>query len=244
MSFQTKVLTTEARLFAREPGTLIVGMLLPAVVLLGIGVIFSPHLPDPAIGGKRFIDLLVPSMVVISLASLGISTMPARLVGYREKGVLRRMSTTPADPAMLLVAQVAINVLVAVGGLVVLMVAGNLAFQIPFPADLVGFVAAFMLGMSALFSIGLLVAAVAPSSAVATALIWPIFVAVMFLGGVYLPRWLLPDVAVRIGDFTPPGVQAMLDAWQGTSPQLLPLAIMALITVAAGATAVKLFRWE
>ena len=37
----------------------------------------------------------------------------------------------------------------------------------------------------------------------------------MFLGGVYLPRWLLPEVLVRIGDFTPPGVQALLDAWSG-----------------------------
>ena len=90
-----------------------------------------------------------------------------------------------------------------------------------------GFVAAFVLGMSSLFAIGLLVAAVAPSSTVANALIWPIFVAVMFLGGVYLPRWLLPEIVVQIGDFTPPGVQAMLDAWLGAPPQLLPLVIMA-----------------
>ena len=63
-------------------------------------------------------------------------------------------------------------------------------------------------------------------------------------GGVYLPRWLLPEVVVQIGDFTPPGVQAMLDAWLGVTPQLLPLVIMAAITVVAGAAAARLFRWE
>ena len=239
-----KITAVEARLLLREPGTWIIGLLLPAIVLLGIGLIFSPHVPEPELGGRRFIDLLAPSMVVISLATLGISTMPARLVKYRELGVLRRLSTTPVEPSALLVAQLLINIAVAIGGLIVVIVVGNLAFQVPLPQNVPGFVAAFLLGVSSLFAIGLLVAAVAPSSTVANALIWPIFIAVMFLGGVYLPRWLLPEVVVQIGDFTPPGVQAMLDAWLGAPPQLLPLVIMAAITVVAGAAAARLFRWE
>ena len=81
-----------------SPARWIVGLLLPAIVLLVIGVIFAPHAPDPALGGQRFIDLFAPSMVVISLATLGINTLPARLVKYRELGVLRRLSTTPVEP--------------------------------------------------------------------------------------------------------------------------------------------------
>ena len=79
---------------------------------------------------------------------------------------------------------------------------------------------------------------------IASALFVPLFAFVMLLGGVYLPRMLLPEFLIRIGDFTPPGVQAMLDAWSGTSPQLTQLAVMVLITVVAGATAAKRFRWE
>jgi ABC-2 type transport system permease protein len=66
----------------------------------------------------------------------------------------------------------------------------------------------------------------------------------MFLGGVYVPRQFLPDVIQRLGEYTPPGVQAMLDAWLGTAPQLVPLGIMAAITVIAGLTAARIFRWE
>jgi ABC-2 type transport system permease protein len=66
----------------------------------------------------------------------------------------------------------------------------------------------------------------------------------MFLGGVYLPRVFLPDFLVRIGDHTPPGVQAMLDAWMGVAPAPIQLATMAVITVIAGAAAARLFRWE
>ena len=181
-----KITAVEARLLFREPGTWIIGLLLPAIVLLVIGLIFAPHTPDPALGGQRFIDLLAPSMVVISLATLGISTMPARLVKYRELGVLRRLSTTPVEPSALLVAQLLINVVVAIGGLIVVIVVGNLAFQIPLPQHLLGFVAAFLLGVSSLFAIGLLVAAVAPSSTVANAL------DLADLRGGHVPRRRLP----------------------------------------------------
>ena len=159
-------------------------------------------------------------MVVMTLAILGVNLLPARLVKYREKGVLRRLSTTPASPQSLIAARLLIvNMGVAVVALAVLIVAGNLVFQIPFPKDPIGFAVAFFLGMSALLALGLLVASVAPSTGMATALFVPLFALVMFLGGVYLPRQMLPEFLIRIGDYTPPGVQALLDAWSGTSPQ-------------------------
>ena len=83
-----------------------------------------------------------------------------------------------------------------------------------------------------------------PSNRTATALAIPLFFVVMFLGGVYLPRVFLPDILVRIGEFTPPSVQGLQDAWLGTAPQLGPLVGMAIITVVLGALAVRLFRWE
>jgi len=103
---------------------------------------------------------------------------------------------------------------------------------------------AFLLGMGSLFAIGLLVAALAPSNRVATAVAIPMFFIVMFLGGVYLPRVYLPDILVKIGDFTPPGVQGLQDAWLGTVPQVAPLLGMGLLTLVVGVLAVRLFRWE
>ena len=78
----------------------------------------------------------------------------------------------------------------------------------------------------------------------ATAIAIPLFFAVMFLGGVYLPRTLLPDILVRIGDVTPPGVQGLQDAWLGIAPQPMPLLGMAVLTLVAGVVAVRVFRWE
>ncbi len=238
-----KITAVEARLFFREPGVWLLTILLPTVVLVAVGLIFGVE-PDPALGGQRWIDIFAPSMVVMTLAILGVNLLPARLVKYREKGVMRRLSTTPARPQSVLTAQFIVNMGVAIVSLVVLIAVGNLMFQIPFPKDPIGFAAAFVLGMSALFALGLLVAAVSPTPGIASALFVPLFALVMFLGGVYLPRAMLPEVLIRMGDYTPPGVQALLDAWSGTSPQLGQLAAMALITIMAGTVAAKRFRWE
>jgi ABC-2 type transport system permease protein len=238
------ITATEARLFLREPVTWLLAVLLPTVVLLVVGTLFGPPEPDPELGGQRYIDLFVPSMVVLTLAVLGLNTLPARIGMYRERGVLRRLSTTPVGPSRLLVAQLAINVAVVVVSLVLLLIVGKLAYDVPLPRDPLGFVLAFLAGMSALFALGMVVAAVAPTSGTATAMVMPLFVAVMFLGGVYLPRWLLPDVLVDLGQFVPPGVQGIQDAWLGAPLQLTPVAILLLITVVAGATAARLFRWE
>ena len=236
-------IATETRLLFRDPISWLAAVALPSVVLLVFGGIFPPE-PDPALGGLRWLDLFVPSLVVISTATLAIQTLPIRLATYREKGILRRLSTTPARPSRMLAAQLIIYTTTAVIGMILLVITGRVAFGIPLPVNPLAYVAAFALGMAALLAIGLVVAAVAPSSRTATAIAIPMFFAVMLLGGVYLPRYLLPDVLITIGNYTPPGVQGLQDAWLGTAPQLLPLAVLAGITLVGGFVASRVFRWE
>jgi ABC-2 type transport system permease protein len=244
MNEMRALIATEARLIFREPITWLAAIALPTVILLIFGSLFGTSEPDKALGGLRFIDVFVPSLVVITVGTLGIQTLPIRLATYREKGVLRRLSTTPAHPTRLLAAQLVIYLVISVIALALLVIVANVAFGVPLPRQPLGYVVAFLLGMTSLFAIGLLVAAVAPSSRVATAVAIPMFFVVMFLGGVYLPRVYLPDVLIRIGDYTPPGVQGLQDAWMGTTPQIGPLLGMAVLTVVVGALAVRLFRWE
>jgi ABC-2 type transport system permease protein len=235
---------TEAKLLLREPITWLAAIALPTAVLLIFGTMFASAPPDPDLGGLRFIEVFVPSLVVITLGTLGIQTLPIRLATYRERGILRRLSTTPAHPLRLLVAQLAVYLVTAVVALLLLIVVARVAFDVPLPRDPLAYLATFTLGMSSLFVVGLLLAAVAPSARVATAVAIPLFFAVMFLGGVYIPRAALGDTLMHIGEFTPPGVQGLQDAWMGTPPQLAPLAVMALVTVVGGAVAARAFKWE
>ena len=244
MNSLLRLTAVEMKLFFREPGTPFLTVVLPTLILVLVGAIPGLREPQEDLGGLRFIDLYVPTMIAMALAILGVNTLPLRLAGYRERGVLRRLSTTPVDPSRLLAAQLVLNMLVAIVAVALLLVVGALALQIPLPDNMVAFGAAFLLGMSSLFALGMLVASLAPNTRTGQTLTWPIFVLVMFVGGVYVPRVALPEFVQRIGDYFPPGVQAMQDAWIGTGPQPLQLLALAAITLVAGAASVRLFRWE
>ncbi|PWR08543.1 ABC transporter [Micromonospora acroterricola] len=239
-----QILKIETRLFLRDFGSPLTTVALPLALLLVFGLIPAGRQPEAQFGDLSFIQYFAPSLLVITLAMSAVNILPTVLATYRERGVLRRLATTPASPAALLAAQLVLSLATILVSAVLLIGVGRLAFDVPLPRRPLGFTLALVLGTAALLALGLLVAAVARTAKSAQALAVPLFMAVMFFGGVYVPRFLLPDFLVRIGDYTPPGVQALLDAWTGTSPHPLHLGIMAVVAVAAGATAAKLFRWE
>lgn len=239
-----KMITVETKLFFREPAGWVIALLLPTIVLVILGALPSLRSPQETFGGQRFIDIFLPSLMVITLATLGVNTLPMRLTNLREKGVLRRLSTTPANPALLLAAQLVIHLAVAVAAVALLIAVGRLVFDVPLPRNLPGFLLAFVLGLVSIMALGAMIAAAAPSNRAASAVAMPLYFAVMFLGGAYLPRFFLPGFLVEIGKYMPPGVQPLLDAWMGAAPAPLQLASLALVAVLAAVVAARTFRWE
>ncbi|WP_433272882.1 ABC transporter permease [Actinosynnema sp. CS-041913] len=240
----TKIIAIEWKLFLREPSMVVFAIFFPTVLLLVLGAIPALRTPDPEFGNLRFVDAYVSTLVVIALAFLGLNKLPTTVATYREKGVLRRFSTTPVHPGLLLVAQVAVNLIAGALSIALLMVVCKAVFDVDLPHHPLGFFAACLLGMLSLSALGLLVAAWAPTARSAGGWATVVFMLVMFFGGAYLPRFLMPDFLNRIGDHLPPGVGALQDAWLGTAPSLLHLGILALTTLVAGTVAAKSFRWE
>jgi ABC-2 type transport system permease protein len=192
----------------------------------------------------RFIDVWVPSLVVLTIALMGLQSIPAVIAAYREQGILRRFATTPVHPAKLLVAQLIINVTVTIAGVGLLIVFGSTVFDVPGPRHPLGFLLTFLLGTTAIFGLGLIAASVAKTSRAAGGIAMIAYLPIMFLGGVYLPRPLLPEAIQNIGAYVPPGVKALEDAWTGAGAQPLQLAVLAAFAVGSCVVAAKLFRWE
>lgn len=239
-----KIVDTEWKLFLREPSMVIFAILFPTILLLVLGAIPALRTPDPNFGDLRFIDSYVSTLVVIALAFLGLNKLPATVATYREKGVLRRFSTTPVHPARLLAAQLIVNVIAGVIAVVLLMAVCRLVFDIDLPHHPFGFLATFVMGMLSLSALGLLVAAWAPNARSAGGWATVLFMLVMFFGGAYVPRFLMPEFLVRLGEYLPPGVGALQESWLGGAPDPSHLGVLALVTVAAGTVAAKSFRWE
>lgn len=207
-----------------------------------------PGFREPAdeLDGRRPMEVYLPITMTLAIATVTMVTLVSVVASYRERGVLRRLSTTPVSPTALLAAQVAVNVaaLLVACGLAWLVAAT--VFDVPPPGNVVGLVLAFTLGAGAMCAVALLVAAVTPSARASSGVGQLIYFPMMFFAGVWTPGPLMPDLVRKIADFTPLGAAslAVQDAWAGSWPALSHLAVMAAFTVGLGAIAARYFRWE
>lgn len=236
---------SELRLFLREPLVGFFVIVFPTLLVVILGCVPSFREPIPDLGGLRVIDLYVPITLALILAMLGLQTTPMVLATYREKGILRRLATTPARPAALLGAQLAMSVLTAVASAILVLLVGRLVFAVPLPEHPVAYALGFLLSAGAVFTVGLFIAAVAPGGKAANAIGTLLFFPSMFFAGLYAPREVMPAVIQRIGDFTPLGAgeRALHEAATGSWPAPIALAVLAGYMLVFGVAAAKLFRW-
>jgi ABC-2 type transport system permease protein len=243
MSTLTALSKAETRLFLRDPVTVVVAVLLPTLILAGLGAVPALREPFPEVG-MTFVAYFAPSLLVISIVQLGLQTLPTGLATYRERGVLRRYSATPVSPLAVLMVQLLVNLVTTLLAVALLVAVAVLGFDVPAPQHPLDFALAVLLGTSAVFSLGLLIAAIAPRARTAGGIGALSFMVTLFFAGTYLPNFLLPDTLVAIGAFVPPGVSSIKDSWVGAGADPLVLVVMAVTTVVASGLAARLFRWE
>jgi ABC-2 type transport system permease protein len=243
---RTTLLRTQARLFLREPSTLVWSLVVPLVILVAIGAAAGgTHERD--LGGLRVIDVYVPTLSVFALAMLAINVLPPSLAGDRERGILRRLATTPVRPGRLLGAQLVIHAVVGVVSLCAVVAVGRLAFDVRLPDPFLGFVLILVLTGASLLAIGVLIAAVAPTTRAANALGALTFFPMMFFGGLWISRETMSDALRHVSDATPVGaaVGALQDVTTGGSwPSLGALGVIAAWGVVAALLANRWFRWQ
>jgi ABC-2 type transport system permease protein len=239
-----ELVKVETTIGLRAPQGLALGVLVPVVLLVIFGAI--PGLKKLAPGSTlTMFTQYIPVLIGMSLCLIALISLPMPLVNYRQIGVLRRFATTPAPPAWLLAVQLIINAALAVMAIIILVAGGVLFFGARLPSQWPGFVLSVLLATAAMFAIGLLITAIAPTVAVAgvvgTVLLYPL----LFFAGMWTPAGLSP-LLQHIGDYTPLGaaVQAMDAAIQGSFPPARPLLVMAVYAVVFSAAAIRLFRWE
>ncbi|SFS60832.1 ABC transporter permease [Streptomyces sp. ok210] len=240
------VLRCETRLFLREPGSLFWILVFPTVLMTILGLVPSFHHPDDALGGRRVIDLYVPVAVLLAMIMAGLQAMPPVLTGYRERGILRRMSTTPVRPSALLTAQIALHGAAALGSAVLVVAVGRIAFDVRLPGQPVGYLLALLLATATVLSLGAVVSALSATTKVSAAVGSVVYLAMMFTAGVWVPVQAMPGTLRRIVQCTPFGAasQALDRAASGGWPSWTHLGVMALWTALLAAAATRWFRWE
>jgi ABC-2 type transport system ATP-binding protein len=237
---------SEWKLTRRTPLGLVWGLGLPILLLVIFGSLPSLNQSSEALGGLTFFEAYLPTLIALSLSLLALVSLPTPLASYRENRVLRRMQTTPVPPSWVLGAQVVVNLLLLLVGLLVIVVVGAVVFGAHPPRQVPGFLISIVLAVAAMFALGIWVAATARSARAASAIGALLFYPLAFFAGLWVPVQLMAPVLRTISHLTPLGaaVQAMQSSFRGQFPSVEALLVMATWTAVFGVASVRRFRWE
>lgn len=234
----------ETKMVARDTAGLVVPLGLPLLILLTSA---GPAGNQVIFGDLTALELFVLPLVLATVVALiGMVNMPSFLAYYRRSGILRRLAVTPASPAMVLVAQVIVSVLQAAIGIAVALVVAFFGFGAQLPLNLWAAVGALALAIAAMYAIGMVVAAVAPTPNSAVAIGLVAFFALGALGGMFGGADALPEPFAVVGSFLPFGaaVDVLAATWAGAAAEAAQLLSLGVTVVLGGLVASLFFRWE
>ncbi len=242
-----KMTWIEAKLFLREPVGAFFTLVFPLMMLFLFGSIYG-NVPTQYFGGRGTVDISVPAYTAMIIATTSLMGLTITMAAYREKGVLRRLRTTPISPLVILVAQVLVLFVMTMIGMLMLVIAGKLVYNLHFDGDAFSVLAAFVLSTLSFFALGFVLAGLMPTARTAQVVGMVILYPMLFLSGAGFPRELLPESILKISTFLPLTYVVTLlrglwigDAW---SQHLTEVFVLAGLLVLGVIVSMKTFRWE
>jgi ABC-type transport system involved in cytochrome c biogenesis permease component len=234
------LLLTIALNFA-NPQAVVYGYLVPIFFLLAFGSLFRADSPP----------MLTHMGQILTITIMGGACfgLPTALVSEREQGVWQRYRLLPLPVGWLVLSTVIARLLLIASAALMQIVLARAVYGTPLPTQPGIAVLLFVLVTAAFLSLGLLIAALADTVPAVQALGQCIFLPMIIIGGVGVPLAALPDWAQHLAGFMPGRyavelLQPCFDAHNSVPGAAFRLGALAVIGLAAGISAIRLFRWE
>jgi ABC-2 type transport system permease protein len=242
-----KLTWMEAKLFLREPASAFFTLVFPLIYLFIDGLI-SGNRPTPMYGGRGTIDAAIPSLTAVVISMAGMMSTTMTLAAYREKGILRRLQTTPVHPLVVLGAQVIVVFVMTFLGMLLLVAAGKLVYHVSITGNPWSILGGFVLGSLSFFGIGFLLAGSLPTVRSAWAVSMVLLYPMLLLSGAFFSLDLMPTFVQKVSYFIPLTyvVNLLNGLWIGEpwSSHLLDVIVLVVMLVVGVLISLKLFRWE
>jgi len=240
-----QLVLAEMRSVIRDTAGLIIPIGMPSLLLITQGAAASQEILPGTDGRSVYEIYIMPLMLVMVVALVGVVNMPSFLAAYRRQGLLKRLAATPAHPSMVLAAQVVTSFAQTLVGVGLALGISAAMFGIVGPAALAATIGAFALVCAAMYALGMVVAAVSPTPNAAVALGLVSFFGIAAVGGMFGGAQNLPEPVAAFGRWLPygAGVEVLQHAWVGEPISWQPVAALAAAVVIGTACAIRLFRW-
>jgi ABC-2 type transport system permease protein len=239
-----ELLKVQGKLALRD-GYGIVGIAVPIGLLVVFAIIGSAEPGSAGSTSYTVLDLYLPVVMVIGFIFIALG-LPSSLVRDREIGWLRRISTTPVHPSRLLAAQLIINLIFALATVLIITFGGEVIFHVALDLNIPLFILSIILSITVIFSLGMVLVAIAPSQAASQGLTGAFVFGLMFLSGLWTPPELVGGPLATIIYYSPSGaaVRALLDSVFNQPIPYTTFVTLVVYTVIFAFIAIRYFRWN
>lgn len=240
---------TELILFTRDFFSFFFTLVFPVLMLLLFGSIYG-NTPVYAGADVGITDISVPAYSVMVTGVTGLMSLPLTLSGYKEKKIYKRFDATPVGKKSIIWAQVLINVVMTLIGILILLIAGNILYRLQVKGTFLSIFVSILFSIAAMFSMGFLFTAVGRDLKSTSLLCYLSYFIMLFLSGATLPDMFFPDTMKKISALLP--MTHAVDLMQGTfagegltlhRKELLILGAVTTVCSAAGAVLFRKRDW-
>ena len=231
----------ERRMFWRNPSAAFFGFLLPLVLLALFGAVFADNQAD--------LDVIVPGIAGMSVMAATFVSLAYNLTFLRERGILKRLRGTPLPSSAYLAgiaANAVTNTVLQVG---IVIVAGGLFLDIPWPGDWLALLVFLAAGVVCFAALGVALSHAIPNSESAPAYVNAVFLPMIIVAGVFYDDEDAPTVLRDIAEVLPlkhliDGLSGAIVDGEGLADHGVALLVLAAWTVVGVVLAVRGFSWE
>ncbi len=240
----------DQKTFWRNPASVFFTVALPVAFLLLLQSIFGGRTYGTEQGEVSGAAYYVPGLLALALVSATFVNLAMSLTRARERGILKRLRSTPLPPWVFVAGRIGTCVVVSLLMAGLLVGLGRVLYGVPVPAaTLPGVLASVVVGAASFCALGFAVAALIPSEGAAPPITNAIVLPLYFVSGVFIPTEHVPHAMRTVADLFPlkPLFDALLAAFRqdGAGPAIAgrDLLVVAVWGVAGLAFAMRAFRW-
>lgn len=210
---------------------------------------FSLSIEPTETAGLSRLDYLFSGLLGFTILSLGIFGPTTVFPRMKEKGILRRYHTTPIRVWQYFAGNVLSNAAVGLMSVAFMFAVALTVFDVNMRGDYLSLALLVILGTAVMFGVGLAAGGWAKNENQAAPLANLIAFPMMFLSGVFFPRFLMPEWLQAVSQTFPltpfvDGLRLIITEGETIFSIGPELALLTIWGVVIYAVALKVFRWE
>lgn len=188
-------------IFRRNPAASFFTVILPLIFLVIFTSIFGNEELD---NGAKVATVYVPGILTLAIASATLVNPAITMTTRRERGMLKRVRSTPIPPWVFVLSQALSGFVIAAIMTVIITVIGRLLYGVSLQFEtLPNLIISLLIGAMSFSAIGLALTTIIPTEDAAPAVTNAIMLPLYFISGVFVPADQTPGWVDTVGNLFP-----------------------------------------